>query len=138
EVSPPAPEELLCVGRTAPSAAPVVSVEAAPGERVRAGACLIVLQAMKMEHVLAAPVSGTIGEVHTFVGAAVTQGDLLLGLTPDETQEESDALQSGVDLDHVRPDLADVLKRHALGTDERRPEAVAKRHRLGRRTARET
>src|SRR5699024_3936081 len=137
EGSTTAPEDVTSDGLTAPFAATVVSVEAAPGDRVRAGACLVVLQAMKMEHVLAAPVSGTIGEVHTFVGAAVTQGDLLLGLTRDEAQEESDALQSGVDLDHVRPDLADVLKRHALGTDERRPEAVAKRHRLGRRTARE-
>ena len=137
EGSTTAPEDVISDGLTAPFAATVVSVEAAPGDRVRAGACLVVLQAMKMEHVLAAPVSGTVGEVHTFVGATVTQGDLLLGLTPDETQEESDTLQSGVDLDHVRPDLADVLERHALGTDERRPEAVAERHRLGRRTARE-
>ncbi len=42
-----------------------------------------------------------------------------------------------VDPDAVRPDLADVVARHAFGLDEQRPEAVAKRHAAGRRTARE-
>lgn len=39
--------------------------------------------------------------------------------------------------DDVRPDLADVLARQAGLRDEARPEAVAKRHAAGRRTARE-
>src|SRR5580692_9027151 len=37
----------------------------------------------------------------------------------------------------VRADLAAVRERHALGLDEARPEAVAKRLEKGRRTARE-
>ncbi|MGW5880391.1 carboxyl transferase domain-containing protein [Nocardiopsis terrae] len=124
-------------GLTAPFAATVVSVEAKPGDRVRAGAPLVVLQAMKLEHVLAAPASGTVGEVRAVVGAAVGEGEDLLGFAPDGTEEEAGPVEDGVDPDHIRPDLADVLERHASGTDERRPEAVAKRHRLGRRTARE-
>ncbi|MDG9715521.1 acyl-CoA carboxylase subunit beta, partial [Streptomyces sp. DH24] len=39
--------------------------------------------------------------------------------------------------DAVRPDLAEVRRRHAFGLDENRPAAVAKRHAAGRRTARE-
>ena len=38
---------------------------------------------------------------------------------------------------HARPDLQRVIDRHALTLDATRPEAVAKRHALGRRTARE-
>lgn len=46
---------------------------------------------------------------------------------------------SGVvqDPDHIRPDLAEVLERHAVTQDERRPEAVARRHAKGHLTARE-
>lgn len=134
---PTAPEDVGPGGPIAPFAATVVSVEATAGDRVRAGAPLVVLQAMKMEHVLTAPVSGTVGEIRTLVGATVAEGDLLVGVIPDELQEGAEAIEDDVDLDHVRPDLADVLERHALGTDEHRPEAVAKRRRLGRRTARE-
>src|SRR5690606_11158896 len=42
-----------------------------------------------------------------------------------------------VDLDRVRDDLAEVRRRHDTLLDDARPDAVAKRHRLGRRTARE-
>jgi acetyl-CoA carboxylase carboxyltransferase component len=42
-----------------------------------------------------------------------------------------------VDLDAARPDLAEALRRHAVGLDEHRPQAVAKRRAIGRRTARE-
>src|SRR5918999_1844086 len=39
--------------------------------------------------------------------------------------------------DDARADLADVLRRQALTRDAARPEAVAKRHASGHRTARE-
>ena len=41
------------------------------------------------------------------------------------------------DLDHVRADLADVHRRHALTRDDARPDAVARRRQTGQRTARE-
>jgi acetyl-CoA carboxylase carboxyltransferase component len=40
------------------------------------------------------------------------------------------------DLDASRPDLAEVLARHALGLDDQRPDAVARRGQTGQRTAR--
>lgn len=43
----------------------------------------------------------------------------------------------GVDLDAIRPDLAEVIERHAIGLDERRPEAVARRRERNQRTIRE-
>ena len=44
---------------------------------------------------------------------------------------------AAVDLDRIRPDLAEVLERHDVGQDHRRGDAVAKRHATARRTARE-
>ena len=43
------------------------------------------------------------------------------------------ALPTGLD----RPDLTEVIARHEGGLDAARPDAVAKRRRRGRRTARE-
>ena len=42
-----------------------------------------------------------------------------------------------MNLDRVRPDLAEVVERHGLGLDAARPEAVARRRKTGQRTARE-
>jgi len=42
-----------------------------------------------------------------------------------------------VDLDHIRPDLAEVIERHAITLDAARPDAVARRRKTGQRTARE-
>ena len=42
-----------------------------------------------------------------------------------------------VDLDRIRPDLADVLARQAKTLDPARPEAIAKHHAVGHRSARE-
>jgi acetyl-CoA carboxylase carboxyltransferase component len=39
-------------------------------------------------------------------------------------------------MDPIRPELAEVIERHASGLDERRPEAVARREEKNRRTAR--
>jgi acetyl-CoA carboxylase carboxyltransferase component len=55
-----------------------------------------------------------------------------------ETKEGkiSPSLAKETDHDAIRPDLAEVIERHAIGLDERRPEAVAKRQQKNQRTAR--
>jgi geranyl-CoA carboxylase alpha subunit len=52
----------------------VVSVLAKPGEMVAAGAPIIVLEAMKMQHVHAAPVSGKLKALNAAEGDQVTTG----------------------------------------------------------------
>lgn len=137
ELLPHSDEVSRLDGLVAPFAATVVSVEAAPGDRVRAGAPLVVLGAMKMEHVVSAPVSGTVRAVSVEDGFAVGEGEPLIDLVPDGDIEEAGATEEEIDLDLIRSDLAALRERRARGQDENRPEAVAKRHRLGRRTARE-
>ncbi len=42
-----------------------------------------------------------------------------------------------VDLDHIRPDLAELIARHAITLDENRPASVERRRKTNQRTARE-
>ena len=61
----------------APMPGAVLTVHAGPGQSVEAGDPIVTLEAMKMEHVVVAPVAGHVGEI--LVGAAdqVTRGQLL-------------------------------------------------------------
>ncbi|MFI8189417.1 carboxyl transferase domain-containing protein [Streptomyces sp. NPDC085946] len=121
----------------APLSGTVVSVDVSPGEAVGAGRPLAVIEAMKMEHVVRAPGSGVVGAVHARVGATVGEGQPLVTLTEVSGGPAEDGPGEAADPDLVRADLAEVRHRHAFGLDENRPEAVAQRHALGRRTARE-
>src|SRR5206468_7961784 len=47
------------------------------------------------------------------------------------------AEETEVDLDHIRPDLAELNERHAFTRDENRPAAVERRRKTNQRTARE-
>ncbi|MYW63421.1 ATP-grasp domain-containing protein [Streptomyces sp. SID8379] len=123
---------------TAPMSGTVVAVEARPGQHVASGTVLLVLEAMKMEHVVRAEGSGVVREVRASIGETVAEGTelVLLDVADDDGPEQREAA-AALDPDAVRPDLAAALDRHAFGLDENRPEAVAKRHATGRRTARE-
>ncbi|MFJ8931448.1 carboxyl transferase domain-containing protein [Streptomyces sp. NPDC102364] len=122
---------------TAPMAGTVVTVEAEPGQLVAAGATLLVLEAMKMEHVVRAEHAGVVRAVGAGVGETVAEGAELVLLDVTESSGAQEDAAEELDLDAVRPDLAQVVERHAFGLDENRPEAVAKRHATGLRTARE-
>lgn len=123
---------------TAPMTGTVVTVDVAVGEQVAAGQQLLVLEAMKMEHVLRATVSGTVTALSVRVGDTVAEGRPLVMVEVSAAGEAATGIaEETADPDAIRPDLAESLARHAIGLDAQRPEAVAKRHRIGRRTARE-
>ena len=113
----------------------VVGVPVRPGTAVAAGTTLVVIESMKMEHVVAAEVDGTVGELRVAVGDAVRAGDVLATLTPGAVTETAAAAEVGAATE--RSDLAEVVARHALGLDPARPDAVARRRRTGQRTTRE-
>ncbi|MCB9664725.1 MAG: ATP-grasp domain-containing protein [Alphaproteobacteria bacterium] len=69
---------------TAPTPGIVRAVDVALGDRVQQGQRLVVLEAMKMEHVLGAPADGTVRAVLVEAGQAVDAGTLLVRLEPDE------------------------------------------------------
>src|SRR5690606_7229947 len=67
----------------------------------------------------------------------VTEGAILVCVTPVESDTAHVDAIDEIDLDFIRPDLAELLERRAGLYDERRPDAVARRRRTGQRTARE-
>ncbi|MFC6854113.1 acetyl/propionyl/methylcrotonyl-CoA carboxylase subunit alpha [Marivibrio halodurans] len=62
----------------APMPGKVTAVHVAAGEAVSAGAALMVLEAMKMEHTIRAPKDGTIAAVRFAVGESVADGEALI------------------------------------------------------------
>jgi acetyl/propionyl-CoA carboxylase alpha subunit len=66
----------------APMNGKVVDVPVKPGDEVEANTALVVLEAMKMEHTLAAPVKLRVLAVHVARGAQVSPAQLLIEFEP--------------------------------------------------------
>ncbi|HVW41167.1 MAG TPA: carboxyl transferase domain-containing protein [Amycolatopsis sp.] len=122
---------------TAPMTGTVVEVNRAPGDAVLAGGVLLVLEAMKMEHPVAAHTAGVVTEVLVKPDDVVSAGQPLAVLAPADVESGAEAAEAVLDLDTPRPDLAALLERRALTADAARQDAVDRRHAAGRRTARE-
>jgi acetyl-CoA carboxylase carboxyltransferase component len=120
----------------APFAGTVVSVPQALQEPVRAGAPIVVLEAMKMEHELVAERDTIVDRLEVRVGETVAEGQLLAVLAETDRRTGS-AEPAAAPAATERQDLQQVRHRHEIGLDRSRPQAVAKRHDKHRRTARE-
>jgi pyruvate/2-oxoglutarate dehydrogenase complex dihydrolipoamide acyltransferase (E2) component len=145
-----------------PLQAHIVQLLVQPGEAVQQGQLLLVLEAMKMEHEVCAPSAGTVRELFCAAGDTVQAGEVLALLALEQAQSPAAALRSNkaapsmpaamsaasstpITAKHdkpdegapARPDLARVQVRHVFTLDASRPEAMAKRHALGLRSARE-
>jgi acetyl/propionyl-CoA carboxylase alpha subunit/acetyl-CoA carboxylase carboxyltransferase component len=121
----------------APLQGTVVAFLVAAGDLVHAGQPLLLMEAMKMEHVVVAPDSGRVLQWLASEGDAIAEGHPLAFLEPLDVAPPDEDNAAGHDLDHVRPDLAEVLDRHAVGLDAARPDVVERRRAAGQRTARE-
>jgi acetyl/propionyl-CoA carboxylase alpha subunit/acetyl-CoA carboxylase carboxyltransferase component len=129
------PENTVAVA--APMQGTIVSIDVREGELVRKGQQLFVMEAMKMEHVIRAHVSGMVRQIAVAERDAIFQGHPLAFIEEAEVEMVKAAEAEKVDLDRIRPDLAEVYERHASGLDAARPEAVARRRKTHQRTARE-
>ncbi len=120
----------------APMKALVVDIRARVGQKVAAGETLVILEAMKMEHIVTADRSGVVTGVLVAADGMVEPGEALVRL--EAANVESGSAVEGTDaVDRIRPDLEELNTRLAFGRDENRPDAVAKRRKTGQRTARE-
>ncbi|GGP58358.1 ATP-binding protein [Streptomyces abikoensis] len=72
---------------TAPMPGTVTVVKAAVGDEVEAGQSLLVVEAMKMEHVIAAPHAGTVTELDVTPGSTVAMDQVLAVVTPVVTPD---------------------------------------------------
>jgi pyruvate/2-oxoglutarate dehydrogenase complex dihydrolipoamide acyltransferase (E2) component len=134
----PTPSELDgALAVNAPLIGTVVSVLVAAGDAVRAGQAVVILESMKMEHLVEAEVSGVVAALAVGAGDTVEVDQTLLWLTEGEVHTAAEVGVKQIDLDLVRPDLAEVVLRQAATKDAARADAVERHHRIGHRSARE-
>ena len=134
---PPEPTPGESITITAPLQGTVVQVPVAPGDVVAPGEPVVIIESMKMEHVVRSPGAGSVLSLATQLGDLVSVGDALALIETSGDPEVEAVGPEVVDLDAVRPDLAELHHRRSLVLDAGRPEAVDRRHASGRRTARE-
>ncbi len=121
----------------APMQGTIVSLDVHEGEAVYAGQQLLIMEAMKMEHVVESELSGIVQHLTVAEGDAVYEGHPLIFIEEGEVDMAAIQERSEIDLDYIRPDLAEIVERHELGLDAARPQAVARRRKTGQRTSRE-
>jgi len=120
----------------APMPGLLVSLDACVGDAVRAGQRVALVEAMKMQMEVVAAAAGTVLAVEAAVGETLSEGQPIFVLVPED-HGVHDTETDAYDPDRVRADLASVQARHLATLDEGRPEAVARRHAAGKRSARE-
>jgi acetyl/propionyl-CoA carboxylase alpha subunit/acetyl-CoA carboxylase carboxyltransferase component len=121
----------------APTQGLVIAINVAVGDLVRPGQTVAVLESMKMEHLVEAIEGGRVLEIPVEVGQVLFEAEPVIFYEQADVGDASDTKVEVIDLDAIRPDLAEALQRVGLGLDENRPGPVAKRHKLNMRTARE-
>lgn len=121
----------------APLQGTIVSIAVAPGDMVRAGDPVLVMEAMKMEHVIEANVAGIVREVAVAPGDTVFEDATLAFIAETDVEIGAKAEEETIDLDEIRPDLEELFRRRRTTEDTARPEAVEKRRKTGQRTVRE-
>ncbi len=121
----------------APMQGTIVGIDIEAGALVPRGGAVLVMESMKMEHVIVAETAGSVLSCAVAVGDTVFEGDPLAFIEPRDVAAAETGAEDAVDLDFIRPDLAEARDRHTLGLDDARPDAVARRRRTDHRTARE-
>ncbi|WP_428818571.1 carboxyl transferase domain-containing protein [Microbulbifer sp. MCCC 1A16149] len=127
-----------CEALKSPMAGTLVCVNVSAGDEVLAGQEIAVIEAMKMEIPVKSGHDGVITEVLVHeAGDIIDEHQLLAIIQPGDVSLERVQSEMEIDLDHIRDDLAAFFKRRDKTLDASRPDAVAKRHDVGKRTARE-
>lgn len=115
----------------------VEAVLASDGEFIGAGEAVLLVESMKMHHEVVAPFAGRVLAMRVGKGDQVEEGQELFEVEPAEADASGNADGPDATGPGSNEALDEVLRRRALIEDAARPEAVAKRQALGRRTARE-
>ncbi|MFT6435807.1 MAG: acetyl/propionyl-CoA carboxylase alpha subunit/acetyl-CoA carboxylase carboxyltransferase component [Candidatus Azotimanducaceae bacterium] len=125
------------IGIPAPIQGTIIVVQVEVGDAVAAGTPLLVMEAMKMEHIISAEQDGFVRGIAAKAGDIIIEGHPLLYLENADIGDTGDIVSETIDLDEIRGDLQENIDRHAWTLDENRPKAVEKRRRTGQLTVRE-
>ena len=113
----------------------VVAVKVAVGDVVSAGAELVIIESMKMEHPVMAETSCRISALFVTVGKTVNEGEVLVEYVAESVTQNT--VVASVSALGQRGDLEQLRVRQNLLLDSSRNEAMEKRHARGQRSARE-
>ena len=101
----------------APLQGTIVSLSVQEGDLVAEGNAILVMEAMKMEHVIASTLSGIVRLVGVKPGDTVYESHPLLFIEEADVDLKDQEIDASIDLDYVRPDLQEVFDRHQIGLD---------------------
>jgi acetyl/propionyl-CoA carboxylase alpha subunit/acetyl-CoA carboxylase carboxyltransferase component len=124
-------------GILAPLQGTIINIAAAIGNALREGDPVLIMESMKMEHVVSSPISGVVRAINVSLGDTVFEGHALVFIEPTALTGIEKVATQPVDRDFIRPDLAAVIERQRGTWDASRPSAVARRRKTAQRTARE-
>ena len=82
--------EVALGGLSAPMPGVIIDVRVNVGQHVQVGDTLVVMEAMKMEHVISSPSAGTVSAVHVVTAQQVENGAVLLTIDADEAHHEQE------------------------------------------------
>jgi len=133
--APVAPEGTESVA--APMQGVVVQVDVGDGDTVAPGTQLLVLEAMKMEHVVRAARGGRVRQVVVATGELVEEGAPLVFLGHDDGVAATAPEPPTVPGEDWAAEVAEIRRRHDLAHQLGGPEKIARQHDTGRLTVRE-
>ena len=125
------------VAVAAPLQGTVVAIPVAEGDVVHPGQQLAIIESMKMEHLVTAQQGGKITRIVAADGVTLMQAETILYIEPQEMVGQELVEEAEIDLDFIRPDLAEMIARQGNTLDENRPQSVERRRKTNQRTARE-
>ena len=121
-----------------PLSAAVVSIDITEGQLVDKNQIVAVLESMKMQTAIHAPIAGVVANLSIVLDATIQSGQLICEIESADTQNArtsatvAEAVPNGTD-----NGLTQLNQELAYSQDDARPDAVARRHARGYRTARE-
>jgi pyruvate/2-oxoglutarate dehydrogenase complex dihydrolipoamide acyltransferase (E2) component len=110
---------------TAPTDCTVVVINVSPGDSVRAGAIVAIVEMMKIEHLVTSPVDGKVGSIVVQLGDVLTKGQTILEIAEGAVAGEEATDDTPAEATE-RADLQELHERRALLADEARPDAITR------------
>ena len=135
QVPSDAPEGTVPV--SAPMQGTIVSISVTEGDAVAAGQPLLIMDAMKMQHEIRSPAQGYVRRIAVEAGETIYEGHALLFVEEADVEVKGAIAEEKIDLDYIRPDLAEYFERRAMTLDDKRPDSVTRRRKTNQRTARQ-
>lgn len=120
---------------TAPMAGVIVGIESEAGRALGSGAAVVVIEAMKMEHVVRSETTMTLERILVSTGQMVDEGTPVAYGEPSE-HDDGKPEQASV-ADDWSDEVAEIERRHAQALRMGGPDKVARQHDAARLTARE-